>query len=71
MMLRSWLDAYAILSPAMRRQTWLILVIFVASSIMEVAGVVSIVPFLAVLGSPAVISSQSLISGLYRAGGFQ
>lgn len=70
-MLRSWLDAYGILSPSMRRRAWLILVVFVASSIMEVTGVVSIVPFLAVLGSPAVITSQSVISALYRAGGFQ
>ena len=61
-MLRSWLDAYGILSPSMRRRAWLILVVFVASSIMEVTGVVSIVPFLAVLGSPAVITSRSVIS---------
>lgn len=45
--------------------------IFVVSSITEVASVVSIAPFLAVLGSPAAVSNQSLINAIYRAGAFQ
>ncbi|MDK2757734.1 MAG: ABC transporter ATP-binding protein/permease [Blastomonas fulva] len=45
--------------------------IFVASSVLEVAGVLSIVPFLAVLGSPAAIGNEPLINAIYVAGNFK
>lgn len=69
-MLSSWLQAYAILSPRKQRQAWLMLLILVAASLLEVVGIVSIMPFLMVMESPALVESNRIIATLYQKGGF-
>ncbi|WP_337846570.1 ATP-binding cassette domain-containing protein [Sphingomonas sp.] len=69
-MLRSWLDAYAILSPRKQRQAWLMLGILVIASLLEVAGVISIMPFLLVLESPALVESNRVVATVFHQGGF-
>lgn len=69
-MLRRWAVAYAILSPRKQRQAWLILCILVLASFFELAGVVSVLPFLRALESPTAIETNGLMSAIYRLGDF-
>ncbi len=65
-----WRKAYAILTRREQRTAWAILALMVASSFLEVVGIVSVVPFLSVLENPAWINSNSALSTMYRLGGF-
>ncbi len=69
-MLHIWRKAYAILAPRERRQAWAILALMIASSFLEVVGIVSVVPFLSVLENPAWINSNAVLAAAYRLGGF-
>ncbi|MBL8563249.1 MAG: ABC transporter ATP-binding protein [Gemmobacter sp.] len=69
-MLHLWHEAYGILAPRERRQAWAILALMVASSFLEVVGIVSVVPFLSVLENPGWIDSNAVLSAAYRLGGF-
>ena len=67
-MLHLWHEAYGILAPRERRQAWAILALMIASSFLEVVGIVSVVPFLSVLENPAWIDSNAVLAAAYRLG---
>ncbi|HRK42944.1 MAG TPA: ABC transporter ATP-binding protein [Gemmobacter sp.] len=69
-MLHIWRKAYAVLSRRERRTAWAILLLMIASSFLEVVGIVSVVPFLSVLENPARIDSNAALSTMYMLGGF-
>jgi ATP-binding cassette, subfamily B, bacterial PglK len=54
-----------------RRKLYLLFGIMVVSSIIEVAGIASIMPFLSVLTNPSTIQDNKILSWLYSSFGFQ
>ncbi len=56
--------------PEQRRRAALVIAIGLAGGLMEVIGVGSMMPFLALLNQPELVRSQPLIHGLFLAGGF-
>lgn len=61
---------YELLSPRERQRLGIIGVVVVVMALFEVAGVVSVMPFLAVLANPDLIQSQPLLARLYERLGF-
>lgn len=61
----------AILSPAERRQTYLLLGMFVLMAMLDVAGIASVIPFMAVLASPEIIESNRFLNAAYTALDFE
>jgi len=61
----------ALLSPKELRQAYLLLGMFVASAMFDVAGIASIVPFMAVLASPEIVQSNRWLNAAYTALGFE
>ena len=55
----------AILSPAERRRMYLLLVMFVFMALLDVAGIASVIPFMAVLASPETIQSNRFLNAAY------
>lgn len=62
---------WGILSPSERRKAIWILPLLMLMAIVETLGVISIMPFLTVLGRPAVIEENVLLRSGYTALGFQ
>ncbi|MBS0382276.1 MAG: ABC transporter ATP-binding protein [Proteobacteria bacterium] len=62
---------WAILTPAERRKTAWMLVLIVLMAMAETGGVLSIMPFLSVLGRPDVIHGNALLNGVYDFFGFR
>lgn len=60
----------ALLTPRERRRGILVLFMMMLLALVETAGVASVMPFLAVLGSPDIIETNSLLRWLYVQGGF-
>ncbi len=60
-----------LLSTSERRQLYGLSVITAMMALMEVAGIASIVPFLAVLGNPDIVHSNQWLSWFYASLGFQ
>jgi len=70
-MTRTILLLYSMLTHQQRRQfRWLQLLIGIVALI-QVAGVVSIAPYVALLTNPSLIRSNRLISAIYNRGGFE
>jgi len=61
----------AILTPRERRRGALVLAMMALLAIIEVAGIASIMPFLAVLGNPGIVEENPYLNGVYRFLGFQ
>ena len=61
----------AILTPRERRQGVLVLVMMTILAVIEMAGVASIMPFLAVLGNPSVVEQNPYLSSVYEWMGFE
>lgn len=59
-----------VLTPRERRRGLLVLLMMLLLALLETAGVASVMPFLAVLGNPAMIRTNPVLSELYRLGGF-
>src|SRR5574337_95882 len=57
---------WAIFTPSERRQSLWMLVLVVLMALAETLGVLSIMPFLSVLGRPAVIHENALLSAAYE-----
>lgn len=55
------------LTPQERRKLWLLLGMVVAMALLDVLGVASIMPFMAVAANPNLIQTNGLLSSLYRA----
>jgi ABC-type multidrug transport system fused ATPase/permease subunit len=56
---------WQILTPLDKRKLLLVLILVMVMAFIEAAGVVSIMPFLAVLSNPAVIESNTILNKLY------
>jgi ABC-type multidrug transport system fused ATPase/permease subunit len=63
-------NIFRILSPRERRQILLLLPLLVVSSLVEVVGIASIMPFLAIVADPELVERQEILRVLYEAGGF-
>ncbi|HSN42220.1 MAG TPA: ABC transporter ATP-binding protein [Burkholderiales bacterium] len=61
---------WEILSPGERRKSVVMLVLVVLMALVETGGVLSIMPFLAVLGRPNVIHGNALLDAVYTRFGF-
>lgn len=59
-----------LLTPAERRRGWLVVAMLSVMALLETVGVASVLPFLAVLGNPAMVQQNELLAWLYAAGGF-
>jgi ABC-type multidrug transport system fused ATPase/permease subunit len=69
-MFDTYRKALALLTPHEQRRGLLLLGLVVFMALLETAGVASILPFLAVLGNPGVVSTHPALSWLYATLGF-
>lgn len=69
MMTTPFLRLWEVLTPGERRKSLLMLALVVLMALVETAGVLSIMPFLSVLGRPEVIHEQPLLSHIWRLSG--
>lgn len=65
-MFHSLRELWQILTPLDRRKLLLVLMLVVIMAFIEAAGVISIMPFLAVLSNPAVIETNGLLKKIYQ-----
>src|SRR5690242_20919061 len=70
-MLRDLAKIRDILTPAERRKAVWMLVLVVLMALAETVGVLSIMPFLSVLGRPAVIHENPWLGAVYEQIGFR
>ena len=61
---------YNLLSPQERRSGYILLFMILVMAILDMVGVASIMPFMAVLAKPEVIQSNSYIVAAYNGLGF-
>lgn len=61
----------ALFTPSERRRGVLVVLVMLTLAVVEIAGVASVMPFLAVLGDPTMIETNWLLAWLFDAGGFQ
>ena len=59
-------EIWSILTPAERRKSLLMLILMVVMALAETAGVLSILPFLTVLGRPEVVNENPVLSQAYQ-----
>lgn len=64
-MLKSTKQIWQILSPLDRRKVLYVLILVMGMACVESAGVISIMPFLAVLSNPQIIETQPLLGKIY------
>ncbi|AGA31716.1 Lipid A export ATP-binding/permease protein MsbA [Thioalkalivibrio nitratireducens DSM 14787] len=62
---------WEILTPKARRRFFTVLLLVLAMTALETVGVVSIMPFLAVLGNPDLVTQQPQLAALYEWLGFE
>ena len=65
-MLSSLKQLWQILTPLDKRKLLLVLALVMIMALIEAAGVVSIMPFLAVLSNPQIIESNSILKKLFE-----
>ncbi len=70
-MLATLRKALELLTPHEKRRGVLVLCIVTLMAALEVAGVASVMPFLSVVGNPAVVETNSVLASLYDGLGFQ
>ncbi|HEX2164898.1 MAG TPA: ABC transporter ATP-binding protein [Thermoanaerobaculia bacterium] len=61
---------YRILSPRERRQALWLLPLLIATALMQVVGIASVTPFLAVVADPGAVERHESLRRLYELGGF-
>jgi ATP-binding cassette, subfamily B, bacterial PglK len=61
---------YALLSPRERRQVLWLLPLLVLTALVQVVGIASVTPFLAIVADPAAVQRHEKLRLLYEAGGF-
>lgn len=69
--MNTWQKVLALLTAKEKRRGGLVLVMVSIMAVLETAGVASVMPFLAVLGNPEIVSLNPLLNGLYRGLGFK
>lgn len=62
---------FAILTPAERRNGGFVASLMLAAALIDAAGIASIAPFLAVLGNPEIVESNTYLARAYEAFGFE
>jgi len=62
---------FALLSDQERRQLWWLLPLLVGLTLVEVIGITSVMPFLALIASPSSIDTNAILRWLYDSLGFQ
>ncbi len=60
-----------LLTPHERRQLWGLLALVIVMALLEMAGVASVTPFLAVLANPELVETQPILNGVYQWLGFE
>lgn len=63
-------NLFRILDRRERRQVLLLMPLLALSALVEVVGIASVTPFLAIVANPAAVEEHDLLSRLYEAGGF-
>lgn len=58
--------ALALLTPREKRRALVVLVLVIGLAMLETAGIASVMPFLAVLGNPDMIQTNSTLNALFR-----
>jgi ABC-type multidrug transport system fused ATPase/permease subunit len=61
---------FYVLSPAEKRQLWMLLPAVIVMALLDAAGLASIVPFLGLLADPDAIENSAVLGWAYSAGGF-
>lgn len=69
-MFRAFTKLWALLSPRERRTGAQVFLIMVVMAVLEVVGIASVTPFLAVLGNPDVIHKNGVLAWAFEFGGF-
>jgi len=69
-MRQTFRNLYDLLEPRERRRALLLLVIILIMGMMEIAGVASIMPFVAVLADPSVVETNRYLAAVYDGLGF-
>ena len=59
-----------ILTPAEQKRGLVVLLFMLVLALLETGGVASVMPFLAVLGNPALVETNPFLASVYRRGGF-
>lgn len=70
-MIKDLTKLWAIFTPAERQKTWWMLLLIVLMAIAETLGVISIMPFLTVLGRPGIVQENPWLLAVYERYGFQ
>ena len=70
-MRRTYARILKLLEPRQRRQFALLILMMMLMGVMDLAGIASILPFLAVLGNPTIIEDRAVLDWLYQFLGFQ
>ncbi|MDD1792385.1 ABC transporter ATP-binding protein/permease [Enterovibrio sp. ZSDZ42] len=65
MMLKLVKELFSLLTPSQRKKFYLLQILVVAMAIMEVVGIASIGPFMALVGDISLIEKNSILSSLY------
>lgn len=63
-------NLFRILSPRERRQVMMLVPLLGLVALVEVVGIASIMPFLAIVADPTAVETNETLAWLYRAGGF-
>ncbi len=61
----SWLRAFALLDPTQKTRLYLWIIVATINSLFAAGGVVSVMPFVALLSSPALIETNQVINAIY------
>jgi len=59
-----------LLSPAERRRLWLLTPVVSVNALVQVIGIASVMPFLALIANPGIIQEQALLRWMYETFGF-
>jgi ABC-type uncharacterized transport system fused permease/ATPase subunit len=65
------LRIFALLAPHEKRRAVFLLIMILVMAILDVTGVVSIMPFMAVLANPEMVNNNAVLSGFYAALNFR
>ena len=71
MMFETFRKLLDLLTPAERRRGYLLMVLIVLEGLVQMVGIASILPLLAVLANPQVIETNSWLNAVYVGLGFE
>ena len=65
-MIHIYKNLYQLLTPNERKKAWAICILMIGVSLVEVAGIASIMPFIAVLSNPEIVESNRYLAFVYN-----